>query len=81
MREQVGLCNGAGEEQGMMERERVAQGAKANPLRVLGGRHEHGERVGRNAKLRKKVKIPAARGGAFRRKRSVMLGESIPQTP
>ena len=27
------------------------------------------------------VKIPAASGGAFRRKLSVMLGESVPQTP
>ncbi len=28
-----------------------------------------------------KVKIPAASGGAFKRKASVMLGESVPQTP
>src|SRR2546425_12770119 len=28
-----------------------------------------------------KVKIPAASSGAFRRKLSVMLGESVPQTP
>jgi len=27
------------------------------------------------------VKIPAASSGAFRRKLSVMLGESVPQTP
>jgi hypothetical protein len=27
------------------------------------------------------VNIPAASGGAFRRKVSVMLGESVPQTP
>src|SRR5919204_6561323 len=40
-----------------MEWERVAQGAEANPLGVLGRRHEHGERVGRNPKLLEKVML------------------------
>jgi len=31
--------------------------------------------------MKKEVKIPAASSGAFRRKLSVMLGESVPQTP
>jgi len=46
MREQVGLRDGACEDQGIMERERVAQGAEANPLGMLGCRHKHGKRVG-----------------------------------
>src|SRR2546422_9267164 len=33
------------------------------------------------AQLAAKVKIPAASCGAFRRKVSVRLGESVPQTP
>ena len=33
------------------------------------------------AECSSEVKIPAASGGAFRRKLSVMLGESVPQTP
>jgi len=49
--EQIGLRNRARQDQGIMERERVAQGAEANPLGVLGRRHEHGERVCRNPKL------------------------------
>jgi hypothetical protein len=57
MGEDVGLRNLAREEQGIMERERVAQGAEANPLGVLGGRHEHGKRAGRDPKLREKVML------------------------
>ena len=57
MREQVGFRNGAREDQGIMERECVAQGAEAQPLCVLGGCHEHGEWVSRNPKLREKVML------------------------
>src|SRR5262249_4059044 len=57
LREQVGLCNGAGEDQGVMGRGRGGQSREAKPRRVLGGRHEHSERVGRNAKLRKEVML------------------------
>jgi hypothetical protein len=57
MCEQVGFRNGACEDQGIMERECVAQGAEANPLGVLGCRHKHGKRVGRDPKLREKVML------------------------
>jgi len=40
------------------------------------------EAIGRViAQMGGEVKIPAASSGAFRRKLSVMLGESVPQTP
>jgi hypothetical protein len=55
--EWIGLRNRARKDQGIMERECVAQGAEANPLSVLGRRHEHGERVSRNAKLWEKVML------------------------
>jgi hypothetical protein len=49
--EQVGLGNGAGDDQGIMAGERVLQGSESNALRVLGGGHEQREWVGREAKL------------------------------
>ena len=56
MGEQVSLRNGTCEDQGIMQRECVAQRTEAQPLRVL-GRHEHGEWVSRNPKLREKVML------------------------
>src|SRR5262249_16864963 len=50
-------CNLAGQEQGIVQREHMAERPEANPMGPLGGRREQRQRVRRDAKLLEKVML------------------------
>jgi hypothetical protein len=74
----IRLRNRPCQEQGVVQRQRMTEGAEADPTRALGGRGEHRQRVRRDAELLEKVMLDYRIGIKSHRIRMLDLAHDLP---